>query len=418
MPNVATFRRTQTTSTLDREFYPPGTVIPADQAIRDIENRVIRREDAVIVNGNQVFHRLDDAVRSCDVCNTAALASDLRPLFRVGAGTAPAQTCHSCRVDAWSCGECSAQVASSVHASYLTNGRIRTDTYETVSRDYTPMCPRCAERERLRHSDDLYGRILSYSDRRVGNIPSEDNTSMLYGLEVECCAVGGPRAEDVVSALHNLTGGGYYVTKHDGSLDNGFEIVTRPDSMATHRAEWSKIFAAIGGSDYLQRHLRSWDVPRQCCGIHCHIDKSQLSALELGKLLVWLNHPDNREFIIKVAGRQPNSYTSFSSNLKVVDGRRLKNGRSEARYMALNVQANTAEFRIFRGTLNPEAFGKNLDFVEASVEWTSLGSGCSLQDIRVPAFIAFVKERRNRFPELWKHIVRWGYAPADKKQAR
>ena len=166
------------------------------------------------------------------------------------------------------------------------------------------------------------------------------------------------------------------------------------------------------------RRVLAWDVPRQCCGIHCHIDKSQLSALELGKLLVWLNHPDNREFIIKVAGRQPNSYTSFSSNLKVVDGRRLKNGRSEARYVALNVQANTAEFRIFRGTLNPEAFGKNLDFVEASVEWTSLGSGCSLQDIRVPAFIAFVKERRNRFPELWKHIVRWGYAPADKKQAR
>lgn len=386
---------TPATVRLDSEYYGPGITVPSAEAQRDSHGRFIRSSDAVTVSG-RTFHRLDEAVCECPACHSHVLDDDMSAVV-VNERGGTQNICHNCRGQStWMCDDCD--------RTFLTTAVPR----PARSSSYGTICPTCRRNRNPASESDMYGRILNYSDRRVGGLPSADRSSMIYGLEVECCVVGGPRADEAVRELAQLTGEGYYVTKHDGSLDNGFEIVTRPDSMAVHRQEWGKIFKAIGGSDLLRNHLRSWLSPRQCCGIHCHIDKSQLSPLELGKLLVWLNHPDNRDFIIKVAGRGPNSYTSFDASARVVDGITLKTSRSQSRYTALNVGASTAEIRIFRGTLFPAAFAKNLDFVEASVEWTGLASGCPAHNIRVPAFIDFVSARKHRFPALWGHIVQWG----------
>lgn len=234
---------------------------------------------------------------------------------------------------------------------------------------------------------------------------------MLYGFEVETHVRNNRSVHDAITELHRLMGNGYYVTKSDGSLDNGFEIVTRPDSMKIHREKWLKVFESIDSSEFLKEHLRSWSAPRQCCGIHCHVDKSRLSQLQLGKLNVWLNHKNNRAFIEKVAGRGSNSYTSFKDDVKIIDGRRLKAGTSPERYVALNVGTNTAEMRLFRGTLHPPTFFKILDFIEASVEWTGLGN-CSARAVTdVSQFATFVHKNHHRFPFLLGKMQEWGIEP-------
>lgn len=387
---------------LSPDWYCPATRIPASEAVQDYAGRWIRAADRVIRAG-RVFHLNDVNLVHCQVCSNIDVLEAFNTHAIINHSGSSGRVCQTCAEQTWICSTCNASVAANVSPRFA----------EDDDDDAYPICPPCHRR-----SNELYGRLLSYSNKDIGRVPPKDSSSMLFGWEVEVHVRNDRSINDIITELHQRVGGGYYVTKSDGSLINGFEIVTRPDSMEIHRQEWLRIFEAIAGSELLREHLRSCDSPRQCCGIHCHIDKSMLSQLHLGKLNVWLNHPNNRSFIEKVAGRGSNSYTSFKDEVRVSDGRALKVGTSPERYVALNVGQNTAEMRIFRGTLQPKNFFKNLDFVEASVEWTG-AANCSARSVTdVKEFIQYVLGQQSRFPHLVEKLCEWDMVPTTKLKAK
>jgi hypothetical protein len=421
-PNAATSTATGTTTTrrartartvppppapelvqLSGLFYPGFDRVNLENTVITHDDHVIRLSDMVTTQDGRVWYSDDRRLGGCDRCDcTIELDAESSVIIpATGRQSTPiGRYCSSCADNyTWTCSRCDSLVSDSVNSRYAA---------DDDAEDH-PLCPSCA----TPRVDPLFGRMLNYSNKEIGNVPPKDPGGMLYGWEVEVHLLEGASPNRAVEELHRILGPGYYVTKPDGSVENGFEIVTRPDSMAVHREEWCRFFEAIKSSEFLRRYMRSWEAPRQCCGIHCHIDKESLSALQLGKLATWINHPNNRAFIEKVAGRGSGSYTSFSDSVRVSDGRKLKqSGGGTERYVALNVQNRTAEMRIFRGTLQPRLFFKNMDFVEASVEWTGLSS-CSARHVTdVARFARYVYDRRERFPFLYDKLVEWKTEPS------
>mgnify|MGYP000992236460 CR=1 FL=1 len=411
-PRIRVTRRTaaaaptEQTVTLSGVFYPPHTQAPAADTVLTEGGDTILRSDCVTVSGGGIYHADDIHLGHCGRCSCSIILDNEPQVVHrpapptPGGRQATTHYCPDCRGNhTWSCSRCDVTVSDSVPCAYSPDDDEEDD----------PLCPSCA----APRANSLFGCMINYSNKDIGKVPPKDPSGMLYGWEVEVHLLEGGSTQRAIEELHRLLGPGYYVTKPDGSVDNGFEIVTRPDSMAVHREEWCRFFEALKESEFLRKHLRSWESPRQCCGIHCHIDKESLSALQLGKLATWINHPNNRSFIEKVAGRGSGSYTSFSDSVRVSDGRRLKEKTNDPeRYVALNVQDKTAEMRIFRGTLQPRLFFKNMDFVEASVEWTGLSS-CSARHVTdVARFARYVYDRRERFIFLYNMMVEWGVGPS------
>lgn len=260
-----------------------------------------------------------------------------------------------------------------------------------------PECPGCRASARTR--------IRGYSNRTATDLPPEEDVPIKFGIELEVgCdrGYGLDRCTPVMAdALDAGVGGDfteYAVFKHDGSLEscNGFEIVTRPDSPRVHKRVWNGALAEAS----VRKHLSSYD--NGYCGMHIHVSREPLSPLWVGRMLVFLNSEACRPLVTAVAGRPSNRYTTFGDK-KLTDGRF---GRGHDRYEALNTSGtHTVEFRIFRGTLNRESFIKNIEFVEAVIDFCRPASR-SLADAGDPArFMEFVSKSRSSYPLLHKFLI-------------
>ena len=237
--------------------------------------------------------------------------------------------------------------------------------------------------------------ILNYCNKSANHLKPESQDAMLFGIELEVESCDG-NEDDGASYVRSHLPEDYCVFKEDSSLgDGGFEIVTRPDSMAVHKRKWESLL-----SDRPGRHIYSWDTEGRC-GMHVHITKSALSPLQMGKMLVFLNEPCNGSFVKCVAGRSGAAYASRCKR-KHTDIDKL-----EDRTVALNITSRTAEVRIFRGTLKRESFLKNLEFVTALVEYCGPAKFGLRQAASHKEFCKWLS--RKDYPNLWAHLKDRGY---------
>jgi hypothetical protein len=245
----------------------------------------------------------------------------------------------------------------------------------------------------------------------------------LYGVELETefhmkglSKLGGDRMDMALlmgQALNNpvpfvvfkedgtLTMNGKYSDEDIGSRYGGFEVVSAPASLAIHREKWPKL------SEFKYYDLlRSWDTTT--CGFHVHVSRDALNSLQIGRILVFMNHPDNKRFIQKVAGRSEKKFTKyvpkgFTDSLhpeRVINPDEQKE-HDRARRVAVNLKnPNTIEFRIFRGTVNPRHILRNLEFVDAMCEFTHPASRSLTEMHDYVYFLAFVSRNRKRWPLL------------------
>ena len=196
------------------------------------------------------------------------------------------------------------------------------------------------------------------------------------------------------------------ICKEDGSLENGFEIVSVPASLAWH---------AANVKPWLERakaHISGW--PHNDCGLHVHVGIKQLSQLTQGKMLTFMQAPENQAFITAIAGRDTNTYCVRGEKKKIPD---YRCEHTRGRYQGLNFSTRgrkTVEFRIFRSNVAPAGFMKALEFCHATVSWCRFAS---MQDVAPgqhgikratkgdapAAFVAYVKRERSTYP----HLARW-----------
>lgn len=255
--------------------------------------------------------------------------------------------------------------------------------------------------------DDDNGSIHSYSYRPSPYFFGKGQYHLGFELEVE--SRDNSRYEGAEIAQSDL--GSHAYMKDDGSLSNGFEIVTHPHTLEAYQTDFNWEFIPK-----LKRNgFRSWNT--ETCGLHVHVSRTafgegvspwgradrdqiilrkQAHELRFMKLIY-----DNQRQVERIAGRSNNHYATFQDKGKLVS--KLKFGtQSNGRYSAINTENDTTlEVRVFKGSLRKERVLSALEFVAASVEYTrDLKVTSKNQALSWLRFTAYVSDNMETYPNL------------------
>jgi hypothetical protein len=162
------------------------------------------------------------------------------------------------------------------------------------------------------------------------------------------------------------------VFEHDGSLHNGFEIITQPMTMAyikEHKDDLEKMFKMLSKNGFASHDTTT-------CGLHVHFSRNYFADNEdkyLQKLTLFF---ETFKSELQVFSRRDNfRWCSFiSDNYYSVDRRYLKSSVILKDYakehnnsnhgVAINLSStNTIEIRIFKGTLKFETYMASVELV-------------------------------------------------------
>jgi hypothetical protein len=217
--------------------------------------------------------------------------------------------------------------------------------------------------------------------------------------------------------------------KSDGSLNNGFEIVTHPMSHDFFKNEATDLWSVLGDLRSRQgMRVKSWDT--KTCGLHIHISRTGFSGGAHMHRFLNLVY-SNPDFYSTLAGRTSDQWAKFTDIYRK-DYKRDSNGEriwdmdngydvttkrtfmhklntdyNSDRYSAVNTNnAATLEMRIFRGSVNGDTIKSQLDLAHASVEYTRT---LTVQDVREGAlsadnFMWYVFQNEALYPELSARI--------------
>jgi len=257
------------------------------------------------------------------------------------------------------------------------------------------------------NDDEDNGSIHTYSYRPSPYFFGKGQYHLGFELEVE--SRGNSRYEGAEIAQNEL--GSHAYMKDDGSLSDGFEIVTHPHTLEAYQNEFSWEFIPK-----LKREgFRSWNT--ETCGLHVHVSRTafgegvspwgradrdqiilrkQAHELRFMKLIY-----DNQRQVERIAGRSNNHYATFQDKGKLVEKVKYGN-QSNGRYSAINTENDmTLEVRVFKGSLRKERVLSALEFVAASVEYTrDLKVTSKNQALSWLRFTAYVSDNMETYPNL------------------
>lgn len=198
---------------------------------------------------------------------------------------------------------------------------------------------------------------------------NSDVRAMPYmGIELEVDKGGeSDNTADEVENLFSLTDDNEFIYfESDGSIDNGFEIITNPATLSFHcslRGNYERMFRYL-----VKRGYRSFNT--RTCGFHIHVNRdyfgrrNDIQADNIRKVLVicdkfWDN-------LAKFSRRDADSLSRWAGRYNVAPEEVIDNMRADSlsRYRCVNLcNARTIEFRMFKGTLNPLSFYGSLELV-------------------------------------------------------
>lgn len=267
--------------------------------------------------------------------------------------------------------------------------------HEYIGTDYSQVCSACLGRLEEEVSDWISERdyeeenensnlIRCYSTRvalqnmrRVKGRDISGVHSEMIGVELECeCRPNSNRhaiAEQIHEAFYQITDSrNFMLIKNDGSLTNGFEIVSTTATLPVHNRVWFEFLTIVQNAihnkldayDYakfgLLKDLRSFEnfSDRRTCGIHVHLDRSNIGTLQERKMNVALNCIENRKLVTTIAQRSRSDFCEYDNS------KTMQSSRNGERYAPVNVTSNTLEIRIFNGTLIPSSMVKSIQFAD------------------------------------------------------
>jgi hypothetical protein len=149
--------------------------------------------------------------------------------------------------------------------------------------------------------------------------------------------------------------------------------------------------------------------------MHVHVSRASLTPLQIGKLVVFLNAPENSAFITTIAQRDAGGYCKRKADKGKLTGLAACALARDDRYEALNlIPPHTVEFRIFKGTTRRDRAIKNIEFCAALCEYTETAS---LQSLRYTDFLAWLckPEQRAAYATLYGFLTEQGRVPAVSK---
>jgi hypothetical protein len=331
--------------------------------------------------------------------------------------------CLSCAQDAATCDRCE----TLINRNYDNYGEVDGDTWcSSCVDDYATFCDSCDQYHTEPCEDDDGGwssgssnsRIHDYSfkpDAKFGftegdlseysikdSITGRSRVPFMgFELEVEA---GNASLGDGIDVIQEHLGSeeNYVYLKGDGSLDCGFEIVSHPATLASHKSR--HLGEALKGLSDLG--FRSWRT--NTCGIHVHVSRAGFS----NPSHVWkFTHfiVDNKQAMVKLAGRDSERWANFNLDGYTSGGvkSRAKGANFYNRYEAINFgNARTLELRFFKGSLRVERLLSALELTEGAVEYTRnlttkdvMGGGLDFR-----SFVTWLRERADKYPNLLSYV--------------
>ena len=228
-----------------------------------------------------------------------------------------------------------------------------------------------------------------------------------FGVELEIDGAGETNTNaakilEVVNRNEELV----YI-KHDGSLNEGFEIVTHPMTLDYHltKMPWAEALNKAKEMGYLSHQAGT-------CGLHVHINRTAFGSTEaeqedvIARILYFFEK--NWEELLKFSRRTPKQLRQWANRygLKEHPQDILKHAKGDQeRYTCVNLtNYNTIEFRMWRGTLKLNSLVATLEILDRicdvaialsdeeikELSWTSFVAGCS----HLPELVQYLKERR------------------------
>lgn len=156
--------------------------------------------------------------------------------------------------------------------------------------------------------------------------------------------------------------------KHDGSLDEGFELVTHPMSLSYHckKLPWQAMLDTLVDMGYRSHQTGT-------CGLHCHVNRNAFGETEaeqeaaIARILFFVER--NWTELLNFSRRTMRQLERWASRYGYKDQPKeildhAKKG-GMGRYACVNLcNANTIEFRLFRGTLKYNTLIATLQLVD------------------------------------------------------
>ena len=197
--------------------------------------------------------------------------------------------------------------------------------------------------------------------------------------------------------------------KHDGSLDDGLEIVTHPMTLTYHMSgmPWRDTLREAVSLGYLSHQAGT-------CGLHVHVNRDSLGSTRqqqedtIARILFLVETFWNE--LLRFSRRTQDQLDHWAARYGRKDEPKeiLYNAKySSKRYTCVNLMpSDTIEFRIFRGALKYNTLIATLQLVETicdvayalsddeikGMTWTEFVS--RLYEDTTPELIQYLKERR------------------------
>ena len=271
---------------------------------------------------------------------------------------------------------------------------------DTYYRGDTPYCAECYQ------SVGCGDEIMSYYFKPTPIFYGEGKR--FFGVELEIDGAGEDN-DNAAEILHiaNVERPLVYC-KHDGSLDDGFEIVTHPMTLDfhLHNMPWEQIVEEAKKLGYTSHQAGT-------CGLHVHVNRNAFGETEvqqdavIARILYFVEK--NWEELLKFSRRTQSQLDQWAARYGYKDQPKelldhAKKSAHAGRYTSVNLtNKSTIEFRIFRGTLKYNTLIATLQLLDRicdvalfmsdeqvkAMSWTTFVSGCTQ-----PELVQYLKERR------------------------
>ena len=231
--------------------------------------------------------------------------------------------------------------------------------------------------------------------------------SLFMGVELEVDEGG--KDNDNAGTLKEIanSSNNHIYIKSDGSLDDGFEIVSHPMTLAYHmyHMDWEDVLKEAVSMGYRSHQTST-------CGLHVHVNRNAFGSNQaeqeevIAKILYFVEAHWNELFRFSRRShynmdRWAARYGFEKTGRKILE--KAKSGYT-SRYVAVNLKNYyTIEFRLFRGTLKYNTFIATLQMVQkicdvalsmSQEELENLSWSEFVSNITEPQLIQYLKERR------------------------
>mgnify|MGYP004661359225 FL=1 len=329
---------------------------------------------------------IDELTTLCDCCNTRIRRGDVH-------GDGETELCGSCYDSYYTtCEDCGVLLHND-------------DAYFDDDNDY-PYCHNCYEK--LQQAS-----IKSYNYKPE---PIFYGTGPLFmGVELEIDKGGEDigNADDLLDVANR--GGEHIYCKHDGSISNGFEIVSHPMTLEYHKSNmnWQEVFENAVSMNYRSHQTST-------CGLHVHINRTSLGRTldtqedVISRIVYFVENHWNE--LLKFSRRTEENINRWANRygISITAKDTYKNAKNKhmGRYVAVNLENyDTIEFRIFRGTLRYKTFIAVLQLVyeicrfaiqldDKGMEGMSWSEFVSLIPDDKPELIEYLKSKRLYINEI------------------